>query len=380
LRTVSTVLACGLLAGVALGALAPIELALQRDLHLSLQVVGWAASAITAVPAGLGLAAGVWIRRHGARHALVLGLLVMAAAGGAAAVAPNGALLLAVRAAQGAGYLLVVVAATIAITRTTDGTVRRAALALWTTVIPAGLAAAAAAGGVVSAVAGWRAWLALAAAAVLLVAGPALALPADRPEAGARRVVRPAVLVRPALLAAGFAAVAMVSVAVVVSFPTFLASRQGIGPAAAGVAAALLPLASIAGSLVAGWLLRRGAPVQAFLPAGLPLAGAAFPAFWSGLPASVNVAAGMALMLATGLLLAAATAEVPDTVADPGDVDLANGVLAQIASFGALLGPPAFATAVALGGWGAVGPAILPVTAAAICLLLLSAGRRPGGC
>src|SRR5215510_12543055 len=115
----------GLLAGVALGAVAPIGLALQRDLHLSLQVVGWAASAITAVPAALGLAAGLWIRRHGARRALLLGLLVMAAAGGVAAAAPNGGVLLAARLAQGAGYLLVVVAAIIAISRTTEGTVRR---------------------------------------------------------------------------------------------------------------------------------------------------------------------------------------------------------------------------------------------------------------
>ncbi|HXM57515.1 MAG TPA: MFS transporter, partial [Candidatus Dormibacteraeota bacterium] len=194
--TVLTALGCGLVGGVALGATAPVGLGLQRDLDLSLEALGWAASAITAVPAALGLAAGWWIRRPGPRRALVLGLLVLAVAGGVTAAAPNGAVLLAGRFVQGVGYLLVVVASPIAIAGATDGAARRLALAIWTTVIPAGLALAAAAGGAVLAVAGWRAWLGLASAAALLLVVPAARVTIGGAPPGA--AARPAALgVRP---------------------------------------------------------------------------------------------------------------------------------------------------------------------------------------
>src|SRR2546430_11835622 len=78
LRTVLAALGCGLLAGMALGAIGPVELGVRHDLGLSPELAGWASSAITAVPAALGLAAGWGIPRPAPRPALVAGMLASA--------------------------------------------------------------------------------------------------------------------------------------------------------------------------------------------------------------------------------------------------------------------------------------------------------------
>lgn len=377
-------LACGLLAGVQLGVIGPIELDLRRDLGISPEQAAWAASAITAVPAVLGLAGGLWIRRHGARRAIVIGLIVLAAAGGAAGFSPNGPVLLAARVVQGAGYLLAAAGAPIAIARMTQGATRRAALALWTTVIPAGLSIAAAAGGWVSSVAGWRAWLLLAAAALVPLTALAAALLTEGAGAGAEveasRPIRAATLGRPVLLAAGFGLAGLVGVAVVVSFPTYLAAGRGVASAAAGAATGLVSLSSIAGSLAAGWLVRRGAGLRALAPVGLLMAVAAIPAFSGAVPASANVAAGMLVMVVDGVVVAATFASVPDVSTGPGGgVELTNGVIAQLGSLGTLLGPPLFAAAVALAGWTSLWLVALALMGAATGLLLAATVSRPAG-
>src|SRR2546430_12403608 len=81
LRTVLAALGCGLLAGIALGAIGPVELGVRHDLGLSPELAGWASSAITAVPAALGLAAGWWIRRLAPRPAAVARVLGSGARG-----------------------------------------------------------------------------------------------------------------------------------------------------------------------------------------------------------------------------------------------------------------------------------------------------------
>lgn len=371
-------LACGLLAGVQLGVIGPIELDLRRDLGISPEQAGWAASAITAVPAVLGLAGGLWIRRHGARRAIVLGLVVLAAAGAGAAFSPNGPVLLAARVVQGAGYLLAAAGAPIAIARMTEGATRRLALALWTTMIPAGLSIAAAAGGWVSSVAGWRAWLLLAAAALLPLTALAAALLTEgvRAELEAPQRIGAATLGRPVLLAAGFGLAGLVGVAVVVSFPTYLAGERGASSAAAGAATGLVSLSSIAGSLVAGWLVRRGAGLRALAPVGLLIAVAAIPAFSAAVPASANVAAGMLVMVVNGVVVAATFASVPDVSTGPGGVELTNGVIAQLGSLGTLLGPPLFAAAVALAGWTSLWLVALALMGAATGLLLAATVSR----
>ncbi|HXM58486.1 MAG TPA: hypothetical protein VOB72_24005, partial [Candidatus Dormibacteraeota bacterium] len=185
-------------------------------------------------------------------------------------------------------------------------------------------------------------------------------------------------LARPLLLAGGFGAVALIGVAVIVGFPTYLAAQRGLGSAAAGAATSLVPLSSIAGSLLAGWLLGRGARLRTLAPFALAFPVATSLAFWAALPSAANVAAGMAVLAANGVLVAAIFASAPDVVADARDIDVTNGLLAQFGSLGNLVGPPLFAAAVAHGGWATMGPATLPVAAAALGLLL-AASVSPAG-
>jgi predicted MFS family arabinose efflux permease len=367
----------GLVASSFLGKVAPIGPLLQRDLGLGLAELGWTVSTITAVGGVLGAAVGFWLARFGARRALLLGLVILGAAGMLTAAGSGADVMVAARVVEGVGYLLVVVAAPTLIVRLSRGPDQASALALWGTFIPVGLALSSFGGGVLAAAIGWRGWLCL--IAVL----PALALPlvlvaiaADQPSEP-----RPAERmglsgVRPLLaLAAAFGCIGLVGVVMIALLPTFLVEVRAASLAPAGAATALVSLASVPGSLLAGWLMRRGAGLRALSLCSLIMPAAAVPAFASAGSAGLGIAAAALILFANGAVVSAMFAAVPHLAGHPSGVALGNGLIAQLGSLGTLLGPPLFGAVIAAAGWHAV-PALSLAFAVLGLALAWAAVRR----
>lgn len=367
----------GLIASSFLGKVAPIGPLLQRELGLGLVEVGWAVSTITAVAGVLGAAVGFWLARFGARRALLLGLVILGGAGMLTAAGSGAAVMVAARAIEGVGYLLVVVAAPTLIARLSRGPDQGSALALWGTFIPVGLAISAFGGGAVAAAVGWRGWLCL--IAVL----PALALPlvlvaiaADEPSepCAAERMTLSGV--RPLLaLAAAFGCIGLVGVVVIALLPTFLVEVRTASLAGAGAATALVSLASVPGSLLAGWLMRRGAGLRALSLCSLIMPAAAVPAFAGDGSGGLGIAAAALILFANGAVVSAMFAAVPCLAGHPSGVALGNGLIAQLGSLGTLLGPPLFGAVIAAAGWPAI-PALILVFAVLGLALGWAAVRR----
>jgi MFS family permease len=329
--------------------------------------------------------------------------------------------MLAARVAEGVGFLLVVVAAPTLLVEMAGRRDQPAVLALWGTCIPVGLAVGAAAGGVLAPL-GWRLWLAVpsvlavpaAAATALLVPpdppagtpgpGGRPPLPPDPPPSGpgapdapeptvipdppvggaAGRTgggagLRLADLRVPALLAGGFCAAVVVGGAVLAMLPAFLEEERHAGIAAAGTATALVALSSVLGSAVAGWLLGRGVGLRALAAAGLLMPLASWPLVAAGGSFGGSVLAAAALLAANGVQVAGVFAAVPRVAAAPDHLAVVNGLVAQLGSAGSLLGPPLFAWAVGVAGWGVLPPFVAVFTVLGLVLLLLAESRATAG-
>ncbi|MDN3258822.1 MFS transporter [Streptomyces sp. CSDS2] len=376
---------CGILAATGLGKIAPIAVDLRAALTLSLDQVSLVTSSITAVAAVLGLPVGYLVARTAPRRALPAGCVVMAAAGLLEARAGHFWPLLGARLVEGIGYVAVVVAVPALIIAMGGGPRRMTALAVWGTYFPVGLALGLFLGGVLSAFLGWRTWL-VAQACALLVAGAAAVLarggrtasagepaPAATAPSLDRRAVRR--LSRPFLLSLGFATASGTIVAVVSLLPTYLHEVLHVPTSVAGTLTGAVSLTGTVGGFLSGWLLRRGVPVRRLFTGALlmPLGTAVAFLHWGG--TGLAAAGAVLVALANELVVAAAFAMIPAVVADSADIDLANGLLAQVGSLGSLLGPPLVSFAVlAADGWWAVAPTVL-----AVCLpgtLLLRASVR----
>jgi len=377
----------GVLAAAALGKVAPAVPLLRTDLGLSLGQAGWLVSAITAVAALLGTPAGLWVRRRGGRRALLAGLAILAVTGGVGAAVPGVGWMLAARVVEGVGFLLVVVAAPTLLVEMAGREDHPAVLALWGTGIPVGLAVSAAAGGVLAPL-GWRLWMAVPSAlAVPAAVATALLVPPDtlghpsaapgRPAGGTR--LRLADLRVPALLAGGFCAAVVIAGAVLAVLPTFLEEERRAGIAAGGTATALVALASVLGSLVAGWLLGRGVGLRALAAGGLLMPLASWPMVRAGGSFGGSVLAAAALLAANGVVVAGVFAAVPRVAAAPDHLAVVNGLVAQLGSAGSVLGPPLFAWAVVAAGWQVLPPLVAVFTILGLVLLLLAETRVDAG-
>lgn len=372
------------LAGVAaaglLGQIAPVAGQVRTDLTLSLVELGWAISAVTAVAAVLGAPGGWWVRWRGGRRALTTGLVILGIAGVTSAASQGLWSLVGARVVAGAGYLLVVVAGPVLVAQLTDDRRRSGALSLWGACIPAGLAVSAIAGGMLGSAFGWRPWLV--ASSVL----PAILAPAVLAAISPDRVAAPAVEVRSArlanhvpalLLSAGFCGLSLIGVSLLALLPTYLIDVGGMRIASAGSATGAVALASIPGSLAAAWLLRRGRSARRLSATAMLMPVAALLIFNAGLPLTGVLGAAGVLLFGNGLIIAVMFAAVPMLVADQADLALANGLVAQFGSVGALVGPPLFGVAVSAAGWPALVPVIAGLTVAGATLLLVADARRP---
>jgi predicted MFS family arabinose efflux permease len=371
----------GLIASSFLGKIAPIGPPLQQDLGLTLAQLGWAVSGITAVAAIFGAGVGVWLARLGARRALTLGLVILAGAGMLTAASATADLMIAARVVEGFGYLLVVVAAPTLIVRQSRGPDQATALAIWGTFVPVGLAVSAFAGGAAASVIGWRGWLGLIGVLPAVTAALVMiAIPPDEPEApeAAARTARSGL--RPLLaLAAAFGCLGMIGVVVVALLPTFLVEARTTALAAAGAATAIVSLASVPGSLLAGWLMRRGAGLRALSLCGLLMPVAAVPAFVTSGPIAMGVAGAAIVLLANGIVVSAMFAAVPRLGRSPAGIALGNGLVAQLGSLGTLVGPPLFGGVIAAFGWAATPVLILAFSLCGIALALAAEAAAARG-
>ena len=76
------------------------------------------------------------------------------------------------------------------------------------------------------------------------------------------------------------------------------------------------------------------------------------------LPAAVGGAA--ALIFAVGIAASAAYASLPEVTRSQHDLPLANGILIQLGSVGALIGPPVFAAVTGLRHWELIAYLAIP--------------------
>ncbi|MEU1663773.1 MFS transporter [Streptomyces sparsogenes] len=392
----------GVMAATSIGRITPVSIALEDELGLSLGQVGLIASSVTAVAAVLGLAASVALRPLDPRRTLIGGLVVMGLAGLLVSWAGDFPLLLGGRLVESVGYVVVVIAAPVLVMGLGDGGRRTTALAIWGTFMPVGLALGAFGGGLLSAAFGWRASLAIAAAATLAMAGAALWLPAagtrqDGPDEGpdgegpdgeghgggpARgdgpgdRRARARRLARPFALGAGFATISATIVSFVALYPTYLHDEFDVPTAAAGTLTGSVSFAGVAGGFAASVLLRRGAPMKYLFTAALLMPVGAFAAFGSAGGLGISMTSAVLIAVTNELVVATVFAALPLVVRTSADVGVANGVVAQLGSVGSLAGPPLVGLVVtAADGWWAVGPTLLVGCAAGVVLLRAAVGR-----
>lgn len=378
-RPASTI-AAGVLAAASLGKVAPVSAFVGKAFRLSPFALGATISLITLVAATVAAPAGLWLRNRDPRPWLAIGLVVMAVAGGTMTlIPPSQVTLIGLRALEGVGYLLIIVGGPGALVRQMSTARNAVALALWGVCTPAGLAVSAAAGGLAASGTGWREWFAALAVMCAVLAGVVVML-ARGQNAGAQAESRPGghhrgELAAPLLLACGFGALSLMTVAIVSLLPSYLSTQRGLPAAAAGAATAAAVAASIPGNACAAVLLRRAVRPGVLACSMLvcpPLAAAAF-AGAVPLPASVGAAA--VLIFAVGIAASAAYASLPKVTRLIDDLPLANGILVQLGSVGALIGPPIFAAITGLRQWQLIGYLVTPaaiVSAAAMARATLT--------
>jgi MFS family permease len=364
----ATTIAAGVLAAASLGKVGPVSGQVGQAFGLSPFALGATISLITLVGALAAAPAGQWLRDRDPHPWLAAGLAVMAVAGGAMIVAPpSRAALIGLRTVEGAGYLLIVVGGPSVLVQQVSAARARAALALWGVCTPAGLAVSAAVGGLAASRAAWQDWFAALAAACAVLAGVVLVLargqrraaPAAPPPADRRRLP----LAAPLLLACGFGALSLMAVAILSLLPTYLIQR-GLPSAAAGAATAAAAAASIPGNACAAALLRRGVRPGLLTCPTLACPALAAVTFARAVPLPVAVGGAAALIFAVGITASAAYASLPEVTRSRHDLPLANGILIQLGSVGALIGPPVFAAVTGLRHWELI--AYLAVPAAII--------------
>jgi MFS family permease len=363
--------AIGVLAAGQLGIVPPLVPALQHDLGLSLATAGMTVSIVTLVGALFGLPAGGWSERVGHARALRIGLFVMAAAAALCAAADDANTLFAARGLAGVGYLLVVVACPSLMASTAEPRHHALALSLWGTFVPAGIAVSGIAAAAFADGAGWR--IIFAVDAVLLALGLSIAMaaiPRTRgPQHGERRVSVGA-LRAAAPLSVAFFCFALVFLALAGLLPAWLVESRGLPADEAGQIVAIATACGIAGSLLAGCLMRRGTSPGRLAAMGLVASAAIAALSFSATSVALAVAGFAVSFTLGGLTPAAAFASVPLVAADRRVIGPINGLLAQTGSLGSLAGPPALALWVEATDWS-LAPALLLAVAAvgAVCAL-----------
>lgn len=355
----------GVLAAAQLGIVPPLVPALQGDLGLSLAAAGMILSIVTLVGAVFGLLAGGWSERIGHAPALRIGLLIMATAAALCAASDDATALLTARGLAGVGYLLVAVAAPSLMAITAEPRHHPFVLSLWGTFVPTGIALGGIAAASFTDHAGWRTIFAvdvILVAFALIVALAAIPDIRAQQHTGRRASIEPLRAATP--LAAAFFCFALLFLALAGLSPTYLVEDRGLPAADAGRIVGIATAFGIAGSLLAGWMMRRGASPGRLVAVGLVASTVLAALSFSAAAPVPLVVAGFAVSFAIGgLVPAAAFASVPLVAADMRAIGPINGLLAQAGSLGSLAGPPLLALWVGWFGWSLAPVMLLAIAA-----------------
>ena len=358
----------GVLAAAQLGKMAALAPVIGQDLSFGLTTTALAVSLLEIGGATFGLIAGSLIDRIGGRTALASGLGLLALAGLGEAFADTPMSLLAWRVIESVGYLAIVIAAPVLIHQTATAERRGVALALWSSFVPVGMALGAMLSGVTAEILSWRTAMLCWSAVALLAGVIGAATPIVR-MTQLRSADRRWPAHRAWMLAAGFGCYAAFEVGMLALLPSFLIERTGASPADAGLITACASFATVLGSVVAAWCVRRdrrqdiAVTVSLILPAGL-----LFLLFRDRQDLAIAAIVAIALNGVSGIFPGLAFALLPKVAGHPDALAKANGLLTQFGAGGSLLGPPSFALSVSSWGWS--GAAVVGVIASAMCLLL----------
>lgn len=377
---IAVVVLCAVVGASNVGKLAPALPDLRADLDMDLITGGWVASVFAIVGLVLGIASGLVGDRFGAARTLACGLVICACGGLAGAfLAASPPVLLAARVAEGLGFVLIVVPGTKLIASAAQGPARRFVYGVWGTHMPVSATLTILGAPLAIEAFGWRGlWTAIALCCLvcLIPVFRVLDMAAPRPAAGRG----PSVLVRLRsvlgirgvwMAALSFAAYTLQWISLMIWLPTYLIEAEGLAIGTAAALTAGMVAINVPGNLMGGWLLRRGVPhwLVVFIAAAIMgLSGIGI--FALGAPPAAAYVLCLAFSAGGGMLpatvLSCGALFVPETER----MGAANGLIVQGAHLGQLLGPPAFAAAVAhLGDWSA---AVWPLAAGAGTAMVLA--------
>ena len=363
---VAVLLWCGVIAAAQIGKVPPVMLVVRSDLALSLAGGGWAVSIVSGVGIVLGVAAGALVDQFGRRSLLLIGLWIAAFGAACAAIAVDAAWFLAARAVEGLGYLFIVVSAPALVVEATTPRDRPLALAFWGAFVPVGISLATLITVPLASLGSWRTafWvfaLAIAATVPLVVrfvprkaaTGPAVALDAwGLLRASITAHVQIYRHLPSIVLAASFGAYGLMFLAFLSFLPSYLETVRGTSPAVAGAIASAVIAASLVGTVLAGVAFRyrlAGPWLWIVSISAMGVAGAVLFGIGPGLATVILLS--LVCTVSNGIVASMAFANVPVYAPSAGTLGLANGVLAQLAGFGATIGPPLFGAVVDVGGW-----------------------------
>ena len=316
--------------------------------------VAFAVSGVAVTGILFGVLAGGLVARLGTRRAVLWGLAGSALAGGAQALLPAFPVLMGLRVAEGAGHLLLVVAIPTMMAGLSTDRDRPLVMGLWATFFGVGFALAAVLiGDGLAPVYAGHAALAAGVGAILWRALPRVPVAPSAPPRLADHLV---IYTTPRLFAPGLGhgLYATLFLALVTFLPPLFGSPW-LSP--------VLPLAGLAGSLLAGPLMRRLPPGR-LVGGGFMALACAFGLVWMAGDAGAYLA--IPAMALSGVVAAAGFAAVPWLNPTMADRARANGAMAQLGNVGTFSGTPVIAAA------GAA--ALLPITIALCVFAALLTG------
>ena len=408
----TVIILAGVSAALHLAKLFPALPVLRESFGISLVQAGFLLSAVQLAGMTLGLAAGLLADGFGLKRCMLAGLGVLVGAGALAGWMHTAAQLLALRALEGVGFLLVCTPAPALIRQLVAPSRLGAVLGVWGAYMPFATALALLLGPALILLAGWQVWWWILSALSLVMAlwlwrvvppdaalkAVSEAVPASvlAPVAGqgqpsadgnagatwAHRLSQTLSSRGPWLVALTFAVYSAQWV-VVIGFLPSIYTQAGFAVGATAGLTALVAAVNMAGNVVSGRLLSRGAQPQTLLYTGFCVMGVAafvaFTSFGTATIASITTAAGAASAATSAmsapsdgvdlvavvrylaiLLFSMVGGLIPGTLFSlavrlaPGQdtVSTTVGWMQQWSAFGQFAGPPLVAwVASSAGGW-----------------------------